>query len=381
MKAFYSENKFFEKSPIQTKTFNIKNMQTNVTQTNESSFNNNTVNQANLTRNIIKYNYSNNSTSNNNIKKLYPASTNNNFKNLNKNFSCIIPLIKQTSYTFGETNNSSNNSFIKQNRNSINCPFKLQNLNDFTNIGTYPDNRKLSLKKITPKIIQQKRNEQFKVHLCKKNINNDEDKLIIENINNMDNDDKYSLITNTKSKYGGIINPYIFNHNVFFGKSFLDINSWNNSLLKNILPENIDSLSNIIGKNKRINKSERTLKKYIKLENMPNNGSFFNSKISKFCSNFNSKNNLIKENSKINYNMNNSITRSIKKISNDVSNNCTLRKIPKRIIKQGDNSPVKIFNYRKIENDNINVRNFKKLNHNVPRNLCIYSLYNLKMYS
>ena len=389
MKISSIDKKSLEKNVTRNKNLNFRSMQTNVPQINEYSSNNKTINQPRLTRNIIKYNYSSNSIFNSNNQKSYTNSLHNDFKKILKNSSYIIPLIKKKSNTPGETNNLPNISLIKNNKNSNKCSFKFQNLNDSlisvlenVNIGTCPSNKKIFLKKISPKVTRKKRDELFKVHLCKNNINNDEDKLIIENINNNSNDDKYPTITNTKSKYGGIINPYKFNHNVFFGKSFLDINSWNNNLLKSILPENIDDLPSVIEKSKKINKSESTTKKCIKMENISQyNGSFFNSKISKFFSSFSSKNNLIKENSKINYDTNNSIIESRKNIGRNINNDISIRNISQRNIKQGNSYPVKILNYKKIDKGSINTRSFKKLNRNIPNNVYLYSLYSKKIYN
>ena len=387
MNIFDNENKILEKCAHQNKTFNIRNVQNSETQTNDFPFNNKTVNQAKLTRNIINYKYSNNSTSDTNSQKSYTNSTNYDFNNINKDSSYLIPLINKTTYTFSETNKLSNNSLIKKKKNFINCSFKFQNLNDSIilktenkNIGSYSGNKKINLIKKMPKIIQSKRNEQFQVHACKNNINDDEDKLIIENINDIDNGDKYPIISNTKSKLGDVINPYILNHNVFFGKSFLDTNSWNNKLLKNILPENIDTSSNL-EKTKKINKSERTAKKSINLENFTKyNGSFFNSKMSRFFISLSPKNNLFKENSKINHNMNNNLTKAIKNISGNVSNNNnSLKNLSHRIINQGNSRPIKVLSFTKIVNDNINIKKFKKLK--CSRDLHLYSLYNKKMHN
>ena len=167
MNIFDNENKILEKCAHQNKTFNIRNVQNSETQTNDFPFNNKTVNQAKLTRNIINYKYSNNSTSDTNSQKSYTNSTNYDFNNINKDSSYLIPLINKTTYTFSETNKLSNNSLIKKKKNFINCSFKFQNLNDSIilktdnkNIGSYSGNKKINLIKKMPKIIQSKRNEQ-----------------------------------------------------------------------------------------------------------------------------------------------------------------------------------------------------------------------------
>ncbi len=161
-----------------------------------------------------------------------------------------------------------------------------------------------------------------------KNANNekDEDKTILSfpsNILKLEHRNNYTI---RKLKYADLMNSktelnkdtskkkiinYNFDnkkfhdHYIFFNNSFIKKNSWNNHLLKNLLPKNINyilkeeefkkiSKNNNMQNNLEKEKNKSKNKKLNKFRNMYNNyycNSFFNSEINNFCKYYKNNNN------------------------------------------------------------------------------------------
>ena len=233
-----------------------------------------------------------------------------------------------------------------------------------------------------------------------KNANNekDEDKTILSFPSNILKLEQRNNYTIRKFKYADLINSknelnketskkktinYNFDnkkfhdHYIFFNNSFIKKNSWNNHLLKNLLPKNINYIlkeeeyKKILKNNNRQNNLEKEKnksknKKLNKFRNMYNNyhcNSFFNSEINNFCNNYknNNNNNFIKISSLS--------TKNDKKIKNRIY----LEKIPKNFFYN-----YCIPNKRYNENRNVNT-NFTK--NNTFDLIYINSLFHMKSYN
>ena len=171
-------------------------------------------------------------------------------------------------------------------------------------------------------------------------------------------------------------NKKFHDHYIFFNNSFIKKNSWNNHLLKNLLPKNINyilkeeefkkiSKNNNMQNNLEKEKNKSKNKKLNKFRNMYNNyycNSFFNSEINNFCKYYKNNNNNFFKISSLS-------SKNDKKIKNKIY----LEKMPKN----------NFYNYcipnkRYNENRNVNT-NFTK--NNTYDLIYINSLFHMKSYN
>ena len=241
---------------------------------------------------------------NNKIKRILSKRNNDNLNNINKK----IKIIKSSDNLYLNRNTKTN---IHMNSNEIN--FNISNIDELTKLKKQKDEDKTILP-ITSKILEHKKIYTLDNHGMKD---------ILKYRNEINKE-----LTKKKTLDYKLDNKKYHEHYIFFNNCFFKKNSWNNNLLKNILPKNINyilkerelqkiaKINSQLSQEKEKNDKIKIKNKFNIFRNLSNSHdnsySFFNSEINHFYNNYKNNNcklilfkrneNINKDNNKIHFN-------------------------------------------------------------------------------